>query len=248
MPLPKGIKAALDAWKAGTGEFPGELDDGVFFPSEGAFIAEVGKKAKGREAQARETATAEFLARLGLTDPAEIEAVKETLDKTGVLKTETDKIKAQLLKATKDLEDSRKEIETHKTTGAQLTERIKGIAKRDALMEFAPQTVDPQLLSMVIAPNLEVADDGTVTIKGGDGKKTVADLVAETLKSKPHLKNPAFKEGAGTKTQPDPKTTVNVPFVQKDEKTPLTFAQVAINDLVAKGILQPPAPVTPGGP
>lgn len=246
MPLPKGIKAALDAWKAGTGEFPGELDDGVFFPSTGAFDAEVGRKLKGREANAQKTATDKFLAELGLTDESEIAAVKETLDKSGVLKTETEKIKGELVKALKLLDDTKKDVETHKGIATQHSEKLKGLAKRDALMKFAPKTVSPDVLSKLLLPDLEVADDGTVTVKGGDGKKTVDALVEETLTANPFLKNPTFKEGTGTKQTPDPKT-VSLPYKgpEKEGDKPLTPSQVMMNHLVATGVIPNPN-VTPG--
>jgi hypothetical protein len=240
MPLPKGIKAALDAWKASTGEFPAELDDGVFFPNDGAFMAEVGKKAKGREAQAREAATAEFLSRLGLTDPAEIEAVKETLDKTGVLKTEADKTKGELAKAIKAIEDSRKETEMIKAANVELLGKIKGTTRRSALSAFAAQVVDHEALTMFVEPLLDVSDDGTVTVKS-DPKKTIAELVAETLKAKPYLKNPTFKEGTGTKPTPTTETTAKLPFTPNDKGELKNVGQQIVNELYAKGQLQAPS-------
>jgi len=240
MPLPKEIKSQLDAWKAGTGEFPEALDHGVFFPNDGAFMAEVGKKLKGRESQAREAATAKFLSDLGLTDESEIAAVRETLEKSGALKTETDKVRGELAKALKLLDDTKKEVETHKGLAAQHSEKLKGLAKRDALMKFAPQVVDPDALSMFISPNLEVADDGTVTVKG-DGKKSLDDVVAETLKAKPYLKSPTFKDGTGTRSTPTDTDKKTVPYpTPKDGEAPLKPSQIMMNDLVARGVISNP--------
>lgn len=243
MPLPKGIKTALDAWKAGTGEFPTDLEDGVFFPNTGAFDAEVRRKSKGVESQARESAMAKFLAEAGLTDETQIAEFRETVEKSGVLKTEADKSKTQLAKLAKDLEESRKETETFKGTVATLTDKIKGTAKRDAISKFASQVVDHEALAMFVAPHLEIADDGTVSIKGADGKpdakKTLDQLVEETLKAKPYLKNPDFKPGPGTTPTPSTKTdkaAVFTPEKDKDGKDkPLTFAQAAINGLASAG-------------
>ncbi len=249
MPLPKGIKAALDAWKAGTGEFPTDLDDGVFFPSTGAFDAEVRRKSKGVESQAKEAAMAKFLAEAGLTDESQIAELRETIEKSGVLKTEADKSKTQMAKLTKDLEDSRKENETFKGQLAATQGKIKDIAKRDALSKYAPQTTSLEFLSLKIVPDLEVADDGTVTVKS-DPKKSLDDMVAETLKAYPILKSPAFKEGTGTRSTPEKKT--NVPFTPPtdDKDKPLTVAQRMINELVAAGKIPAPTDqiVTNGGP
>ncbi len=240
MPLPKGIKAALDAWKAGTGEFPGELDDGVFFPTTGAFDAEVKRKAKGIESQAREAALAKFLGELNLTDESEIAALKETLEKTGALQTEAGKSKAQIAKLAKELEDSKKENETFKGQLAAVQGKVKDTAKRDALAKYAPQTTSLNLLTLKLMPDLEADDDGKVTVKS-DPKKSLDDLVAETFKSEPLLKSPTYKEGAGTKPKPDPKT-VDLPYKppEKEGDKPLTFSQIMMNDLVAKGIIANP--------
>jgi len=238
MPLPKGIKAALDAWKAGAGEFPTELDDGVFFPNTGAFDAEVRRKSKGVESQAKEAAMAKFLAEAGLTDESQIAEFRETVEKSGVLKTEADKSKAALAKLTKDLEDSRKETLAFKEQHATLTGKVKDIAKRDALSKYAPQTSSLNLLMLKVLPDLEVADDGTVTVKS-DPKKSLDDLIAETLKAEPLLKNPDFKAGPGTKPQPDTKTDPKAIFTPEKDKDgkdkPLPFAQAAINGLAAAG-------------
>ena len=238
MPLPKGIKAALDAWKAGTGEFPTDLDDGVFFPNTGAFDAEVRRKAKGVESQARETAMAKFLAEAGLTDESQIAEFRETVEKSGVLKTEADKSKAQLAKLAKDLEDSRKETLTFKEQHAALTGKVKDIAKRDALSKYAAQTSSINLLSLKLLPDLDVSDDGTVTVKS-DPKKSLDDLIAETFKAEPLLKNPDFKSGPGTKPTPDTKTDKTALFVPEKDKDgkdkPLSFAQAAINGLADGG-------------
>lgn len=240
MPLPKGTKAALDAWKAGTGEFPGELDDGVFFPTTGAFDAEVKRKAKGIESQAKDAATAKFLESLGLTDESEIAAVKDTLEKSGVLKTEADKSKAQIAKQAKDLDDSRKETETLKAQLATTQGKVKDITKRDALAKYAPQTTSPSLLSLKLLPDLDVDDEGKVTVKS-DPKKSLDDLVAETFKSEPLLKSPTYKEGAGTKPKPDPKS-VDLPYKQpeKEGDKPLTYAQLMMNQLVENGTIANP--------
>jgi hypothetical protein len=240
MPLPKGIKAALDAWKAGTGEFPTDLDDGVFFPTTGAFDAEVKRKSKGVETQAREAALAKFLGELNLTDESEIAAVKETLEKSGALQTEAGKSKAQLAKLTKDLEDSRKETETFKGKHTELTGKVKDIAKRDALAKYAPQTSSPKLLALALLSDLEVDDEGKVTVKS-DPKKSLDELVADAFKADPVLKSPTYKEGTGVKPQPDPKT-VDLPYKkpEKDGDKPLTHAQMMMNQLVADGVIANP--------
>lgn len=245
MPLPKELKAALDAWKAGTGEYPGALDDGVFFPTEGAFHAEVSKKAKGREKAGGDAALKSVMDHLGISDPAELEKIRETLEQTGVFKTEAEKSKAATAKLAKDLEDSKKESDTLKQTIAQHTEKIRGIAKRDALSKYASRVVDPDALNLFVSGSLEVAEDGTVKIKGDD-KKTLDQLVDETIKAKPYLANPTFKSGPAVKPKPETEVRTDLPYKAPDGGQ-LTTVQRTMNELVAKGVIPAPGAATVGG-
>ena len=234
MPITKELKAALDAWKAGTGEYPSELDAGVFFPNEGAYHFDVDKKSKGREGKGREQATAEFLARLGLTDPAEIESVKEALEKSGALKTEAEKIRAELAK----------HVDEIKKRDATIAEKDKAIGD---LSGFKTQVQKQKALAPHLA-KLGEAFRGMfeenllskITIDGDkilapEGKE-IGAYIDDFLKANPALKAADFKPGAGTK--PTTEKPSNVPFQKSEDGPDITPAQRFVNEMAAKGQLR----------
>lgn len=232
MALSKAIKAALDAWKEGKGEFPGALETGVHFDDDAAFMGVVESKSKKREQAARDAATAELLEKLEITDPAQIDEIKAKLATSG---SELDKLKADNAKLTKDLG---KELK-HK---GDLAAKLQGIAKRDALAQFAPRVRSTKALAAMLEGQLTVGDDGAVT--GPDGK-TVESLVDDLLKSETYLANPEFKAGAGTKPNGQ-KPDAGLPFkADKDGNLPSVGAAMA-NELVSRGVIV--APSAGGGP
>lgn len=232
MALSKAIKAALDAWKEGKGEFPDALDAGVHFDNDGAYLASLEPKAKKREQAAREAATAELLEKLGITDPAEIETIKAKIDASGAAATEADKLKLSAEKTAKELAKSQK-------ANADLVGKLQGLAKRDALMPYANRVRDPEALSMFVTPHLDVSEDGTVTGKDG---KSIEDIVTGVLTAKDYLKNPDFKAGPGTKPGV---TKVQGPF-QPNGDGKLSIGQAMVNELAAAGKIA--APSAGGGP
>lgn len=233
MALSKTVKAALDAWKEGKGEFPDSLETGVHFDNDGAYLASLEPKAKKREQVAREAATAELLEKLGITDPAEIDAIKAKLDASGAAATEVEKLKATHDKTAKELAKEQKRT-------ADLSSKLQGIAKRDALMPFAGRVRSTKALAAMLEGQLTVSDDGAVT--GPDGK-AVESLVDELLKTETYLANPDFKPGSGTKpTAPK----IDLPFKQVGDQQ-LPAAQRIMNELAAKGQL-PSMPGANGGP
>lgn len=234
MALSKATKAALDAWKEGKGEFPESLEAGVHFENDGAFMSAVDSKAKKREQAAREAATAELLEKLGITDPAEIEQIKAKLDASGAAQTEVEKLKVNHDKAAK-------ELVKEKARTADLTTKLQGIAKRDALSVFAPRVRSQKALAALLEGQLVVGDDGAVT--GPEGK-SVESMVDELLKTEEYLKSPDFKEGAGTKATA--KTTefkgpIKPPVGEDGKEGQLTRAQGFVNELAAAGWKPPGA-------
>lgn len=228
MALSKAIKAALDAWKEGKGEFPDALETGVHFENDGAFMSAVDSKAKKREQVARDAATAELLEKLGITDPAEIEQIKAKLDASGAAQSDLDKLKSSHDKTAKELSKEQKR-------SADLSAKLNGIAKRDALAPFAGRVRSTKALNAMLEGQLAVGEDGTVT--GPDGK-TVESLVDELLKTETYLANPDFKAGAGTKPTVD---KVKLPFTANGDGK-LGIGQTIVNEMAAKGILPSVAP------
>ncbi len=237
MALSKTIKAALDAWKEGKGEFPDALETGSHFDNDGAYLASWEPRAKKREQAAREAATAELLEKLGITDPAEIEQIKAKLDESGAAKTEVEKLKAMNDKTAKELAKEQKRT-------ADLTGKLQGVAKRDALMPFAGRVRSTKALSAMLEHQLVVGEDGTVT--GPEGK-TVEALVDELLKTESYLANPDFKAGAGTgSAQPKVKVPYVPPKGADGKDQPLSLGQAMVNEMVASGQLT--GPKGTGGP
>jgi hypothetical protein len=238
MPISKELKAALDAWKAGTGEYPAELDNGVFFRNEGAYLDDVGKKSKSREGKAREEATADFLARLGLTNPEEIESVKAALEKSGVLKTEVEKVKGDLAKYADEIKKRDATIaEKDKAIGdlsGFKTKVLKTEALTPHLAKIAPDFRD------LVSENLlgKIAVDEAGKIAGPEGKD-ISALVDDLIKAKPSLKAPDFKPAPGTKPTTE---KPNLPFAKTEGGPELSVGQRAVNEMIAKGQIAAPAP------
>lgn len=209
----------------------------VKFKTEGEFLAAVDKKLKSRVKEATETATRELLAKLGVESPDDLEGIADKLKTSTGAATEAEALKKLNGKLAKDLEKSQQANAAH-------VAKIQGIARRDALMPFAGQVRDVEALSLFVSPHLEVSEDGTVT--GRDGK-AVDDIVKDVLKAKDYLRNPDFKDGAGTKaTASKVKLPFAVPAADDKNAKPLTIGQQIMNELVSAGKLT--APGVGGGP
>lgn len=165
-----------------------ETKPAISFKTEGEFLATVAKKTKGAVSAAVDALRSEIAGKLGVESLDEIDAITERLKTTEKQVGEVEKLKAQHDKVTKDYAKEQKRA-------SELSARLVKIAKRDALIPFAAQVRDPEVLAMLADPKLEVDEDGVVTVKDGT---SIENLVEGLLKAKDYLRNPAHKDGAGT--------------------------------------------------
>lgn len=204
MALPKALRDKLSNLLKDGAELPKELDDGVFFENEGDFLATVEKKTKPKltaaeqrasqaAKEARESAVAEIVERLGLTDPDQIEAIKDRLAEADGTRTEAEKLKADLAKLQK---------ETAKALSAVTKERDELLGHRQTQMKREALTphlakIHPDFRDMVeenLMTKIAIVEGKVV---GPEGKAPEV-LVADMLAAKPSIKAPDFKGGAGT--------------------------------------------------
>jgi hypothetical protein len=172
----------------------------VTFKSEGEFLAAVAKKTEKAVRAAVEKAKADLLGSLGAEGEDDLSALKAKLDSSKATVTEAEKLKGEngkLAKQIRDLEKANGELAAYRST----------TLKRSALMPFAGRTVDKtgETLVDLLGPRLQISDDGT-TVTGPDGAK-LEDVVNGLLETRPFLKAPDWKQGAGT--GPKPKTDAN---------------------------------------
>lgn len=189
----------------------------VSFKTRAEFHAEIERKTKPAITKALEASNAKILEQLGIESFEDLGALKEKLVASEKTVTEAEKLKNAHDRTAKDLEKATKR------TG-ELMGRLKGIARRDALAPFTGRFVDPEDLVTFASSDLEVDDDGVVSVKDG-GK--LDDLVEGLLKRKPHLRNPAHKEGAGT--------TANEPKAKGAESTTSATAAATTTAAAANG-------------
>lgn len=204
MPLPKALRDLI-AGKLKEGEsLPAELESGVFFEDEGAFLAAADKKSRSkvteaeknaekRAREARETALNEIFEKLGVTDPEQLEEIKGKLadaegtrDRAAKLEADLNKLSKESKKALDALTKERDELLGFKTT------HVKRSALSPHLAKIHPDFRD------IVEENLlgKLAIDGE-KITAPEGKE-IAAYVDEIIKAKPSLKAPDFQRGAGT--------------------------------------------------
>jgi hypothetical protein len=179
---------ATDDGKGGAAAAGTEPKPAVTFKTEGEFLAAAAKKAKTEVAKAIEATRSEILGALGVESIEELTAVKERLATTEKQVTEAEKLKASYDKTNRELEKERKR-------SGDLSGRLIKIAKRDALLPFVGQVVDPEVLTMLLDPLLEVDEEGSVSVKDG---RALENVVEDLLKKREYLKKPSAKDGAGT--------------------------------------------------
>lgn len=173
---------------AGGDKLPTDPKPAVSFKTEGEFLAAAEKRAKGLINKAVDTARGEILASLGVESIEDLAGIKERLVTTEKQVSEAEKLKAAHDKANRDLEKERKR-------SGDLSGRLIKIAKRDALLPYVGQVVDPEVLTMLIDPLLEVDEEGSVSVKDG---RALENVVEDLLKKREYLKKPGTKDGAGT--------------------------------------------------
>lgn len=197
MPLSKEVKAALEAWKKGEGEFPAALDSGMFFDDEKVFLDAAGKRFDGKVRQAakeaQEKATATLLEQLGVSDPAQIAEIKERLAASDATATEAQKLSLEVKRLGRELEKEKGNAQG--LLGFKI-EVLKDRALSPLLGKIHPDFRD--LVRENLSAKLTVDGD---KIMGPEGKDPEA-LVEALLKQKPALKAPEIKEGSGTNGQP----------------------------------------------
>lgn len=197
MALSKEIKAALEAWKKGEGDFPGALETGMFFDDDKGFLDAAGKrfdgKVKSAEKAARDAATAEILKQLNIDDPGQIAEIKERLEASSASATELQKIQLEAKRIGKELEKA-------KANEAALL-GFKNEVLKDRAISPLLSKVHPDFRNMVrknVSVDLVVDGD---KVNGPDGKDAEA-MIEALLKETPSLKAPEIKPGSGTNGNP----------------------------------------------
>lgn len=160
----------------------------VSFRTEGEFLAAVQKKTRKAVDDAIAATKTELFGALGIESADDLPGLAERLKTTEKTVSEHDKLKAAHDKLTKEF------AKEQKKTG-DLSGRLIKIAKRDALLPFVGQVVDPEVFTDIMDRQLEVDEDGAVTVKSG---QKLEDAVADLLKSKAYLKKPDAAQGAGS--------------------------------------------------
>jgi len=195
----------------------------VTFKTEGEFLSAVDKKAASRERKAAEAARTEILSKLGVESVDDLDSLTERLKSSQQQQSEAEKLKGEAAKLAKKLADADKAI-------AELAGFKVSTLKQRALMSHATKVADPEALDAFIAPKLVVGDDGTVT--GPEGKD-VGEMVEELIASKPYLKAPGYKAGAGTK----PNAQKAEPGTSGNGEPPKTVGAAIMAELASRGAL-----------
>lgn len=161
----------------------------IAFKTKAEFHAEVDRKTKSAVAKATEDTTRKYLEALGIESEEELASVVETVKKGKTAVSETEALKQQHNKLTKD--------------HAKLKEGFDGLLgwKRQALVSsalsaYSGKTVDLETLSALVVPKLSISDDDSVT---GPNGMSLEDVIEGVFKLKPFLKVPDNTAGAGTK-------------------------------------------------
>jgi len=174
--------------KGDGGQAGGDPKPAVAFKTEAEFLNAVEKRSKGMINKAIEATRSELFAALGVESVEEIAGLKETLESSKKTVSEAEKLKATLDKTTREIEKERKR-------SGELSGRLVKIAKRDALLPFVGQVVDPEVLTMLLDPLLDVDEEGAVSVKDG---RALENVVEDLLKKRDYLRKPVAKDGAGT--------------------------------------------------
>ncbi len=204
MPLPKELKAKLRGLLKDGAELPEELDELVVFPNEGAFLEAADKKGKAKltaaEAKASEarraaeesaTKLTDILKDIGVESPDKLEEFKTKFAQASGTMTEYDKLKGDHAKVLKDFDKLQK---SHADVLQFKVNHQKRTALEPHLAKIHPDLRDD--LGGAWLRDLVADDKGeNFTFPGG---KDIASFIDEKLKTKPSLKAPDFKGGAGT--------------------------------------------------
>lgn len=172
--------------KGGT---PPEKKPEVSFPTRGEFHAEIDRKLKPAVAKAVEETSRKYLEALGIESEEELTSVVETVKKGKAAVTETDQLKQQHTKLTKQHAALQEQF------NAAMSWKHRAI-KQSALSAYSSKTVDLETLAALVEPKIQIGEDDVAT---GPNGKALEDVIEEIFKAKPFLKVPDNSAGAGTK-------------------------------------------------
>ena len=225
----------------GAGAAGGDAKPAVQFKSDGEYLASVEKRSRPMITKAVEAARSEIFAALGVESADELAGLKEALESSKAKVSEAEKLKAAHDKGQRELEKERKRSEG-------LSGRLIKIAKRDALLPYVGQVVDPEVFTMLLEDKLEVDEEGAVSVKDG---KALENVVEDLLKKRDYLRKPAAKDGAGTAATEPRKTAdgkADATSTKTDDKAttdtagangqkPKSFGQTIVDQLKARNQL-----------
>jgi len=161
----------------------------ITFKTEADFHREIERKSKSAVKAAVEEANKSILEALGIDSLDDLPTVVEAAKQTKVVKTETDKLKNDFTKLTKELQKSQE-------ANAGLMQWKQRAIKANALSAYSSKTVDLETLSALVESKIAIGDDDSVS---GPNGKSLEEIVNEVFKAKPFLKAPDNTPGAGTK-------------------------------------------------
>jgi hypothetical protein len=189
MPLSKAQLAALEAFKKGESDIPEFLTQGLFFENDDHFKRVVDQKLAPETKKLKDKLQGEMLEALGVTDPEELQGIKQKLAEAAGTLTEVEKLRADNAKLTKELT---KVGERFKDLEGFKVQVLKGRAL-DPMLVKIDEKLRPAARRL-IEMDLKVDGDKVVGPEGIE----VDGYVEKFLKDNPAFKAPETKSGAGT--------------------------------------------------
>jgi len=189
MALSKAQLAALEAFKKGESEIPEFLTQGLFFENDDHFKRVVDQKLAPETKKLRDKLQSEMLEAIGVTDPEELQGIKQKLAEAAGTLTEVEKLRADNAKLTKELT---KVGERFKDLEGFKVQVLKGRAI-DPLLVKIDEKLRPAARRLI---EMDLKVDGDKVV--GPDSIEVDAFVETFLKTNPAFKAPETKAGAGT--------------------------------------------------
>ncbi len=192
----------------------------VAFKTKAEFHAEVDRKTKSAVSKAVEDVRADLFSKFGVEAPEELDSIVEKVKSAKAAITETDKLRNDLSRATKQI------LAKDETIG--MLKNWKHVAlKQRAIQQFASKVVDIETLTSLLEPKMVVNDEDDV-VTGPNGK-SLEDIVDDILKTKTFLKVPEFKTQKTEQQRVDPDTVKKKPANEPEKRDDGTATQAVSN-------------------
>jgi|SRR6185503_4060023 len=189
MKLSTAQLAQLESFKKGESEIPEFLTQGLYFENDDHFKRVLDQKLAPETKKLRDKLQSEMLEAIGVTDPEELQGIKQKLAEAAGTLTEVEKLRADNAKLTKELT---KVGERFKDLEGFKVQVLKGRAI-DPLLVKIDEKLRPAARRL-IEMDLKVDGDKVVGPEGVE----VDGHIEKFLKDNPAFKAPETKAGAGT--------------------------------------------------